>query len=184
MHGRSRKESEPEATEETLLAMLNPSVMASVNYVFIMALVIGCITAKKVIKCTCCCVVAIKLHSQKTLGKRKNIGKTTRGEINMARNVRATHNEHLCDPEVAAEYLTDALEEGDASVILMALRNIAEAQEGGITGLAMRSDLGRESMYKMLSSTGNPKLVNFTKLIQGLGLKLTVEQDPHYHASI
>ncbi|TLM80017.1 addiction module antidote protein [Microbulbifer harenosus] len=99
----------------------------------------------------------------------------------MAPNVRATHNEHLRDPEVAAEYLSEALEEGDASVILMALRNIAEAQEDGITGLAKRSHLGRESMYKMLSASGNPKLSSFTKVIHGLGLKLKVEIDKNPH---
>ena len=100
-------------------------------------------------------------------------------EIIMTRNVRATHNVQLRDSEVAAEYLSEALEDGDIAVILMALRNIAEAQEDGITGLAMRSDLGRESMYKMLSASGNPKLDSFTKVIHGLGLKLKVEQDSH-----
>lgn len=102
----------------------------------------------------------------------------------MARNIRPTHNEHLRDPEVAAEYLSEALEDGDAAVILMALRNIAEAQEDGITGLATRSELGRESMYKMLSASGNPKLSSFTKIIHGLGLKLKVEKDvPPHHAA-
>lgn len=95
----------------------------------------------------------------------------------MTRNVRATHNEHLRDPEIAAEYLSEALEDGDAAVILMALRNLAEAQEDGISGLAKRSSLGRESMYKMLSTTGNPKLSSFTKVVHGLGLKLKVESD-------
>ena len=95
----------------------------------------------------------------------------------MARNVRTTHNEHLRDPEVAAEYLSEALKDGDAAVILMAIRNIAEAQEDGITGLALRSELGRESMYKMLSASGNPKLSSFTKVVHGLGLKLKVETD-------
>lgn len=95
----------------------------------------------------------------------------------MSRNVRSTHNVHLRDPEVAAEYLNEALEDGDATVILMALRNLAEAQEDGISGLAERSHLGRESMYKMLSASGNPKLSSFTKLIHGLGLKLKVETD-------
>lgn len=97
----------------------------------------------------------------------------------MTRNVRSTHNQYLRDPEVAAEYLSEALDDGDPSVILMALRNIAEAQEGGIAELAFKSELGRESMYKMLSTTGNPKLSSFTKVIQGLGLKLRVEQDTH-----
>ena len=95
----------------------------------------------------------------------------------MSRNVRSTHNVHLRDPEVAAEYLNEALGDGDAEVILMALRNLAEAQEDGISGLAARSQLGRESMYKMLSASGNPKLSSFTKLIHGLGLKLKVETD-------
>lgn len=92
----------------------------------------------------------------------------------MARNVRMTHSEHLRDPAVAAEYLNAALEDGDPSVVLMALRNIAEAQEGGIAGVAERAQLGRESMYKMLSSSGNPKLSSFTKLIRSLGLHLEV----------
>ena len=94
----------------------------------------------------------------------------------MTRSVRETHNDLLRDPEVAAEYFSAALEEADAAVILMALRNVAEAQEDGISGLATRSELGRESMYKMLSKSGNPKLSSFTKVIQGLGLKLKVER--------
>ncbi len=96
----------------------------------------------------------------------------------MARNVRTTHSEYLRDPEVAAEYLSEALDDGDPAVILMALRNIAEAQEDGISGLASRAHLGRESMYKMLSATGNPKLSSFTKLVHGLGLHLKVEAHP------
>lgn len=92
-------------------------------------------------------------------------------------NVRTTHNQQLREAEVAAEYLNEALADGDAAVILMALRNIAEAQEGGITELATRSELGRESMYKMLSASGNPKLSSFTKVVQGLGLTLRVENN-------
>lgn len=92
-------------------------------------------------------------------------------------NVRATHNKHLQDQEIAAEYLSAALDDGDPAVILIALRNIAEAQEDGISGLATRSCLGRESMYKMLSASGNPKLSSFTKVIHALGLRLKVEQN-------
>lgn len=94
------------------------------------------------------------------------------------RNVRQTHNQHLRDREVASAYLNEALESDDPTVVLMALRNIAEAQEDGITGLAARATLGRESMYKMLSSSGNPKLSSFVKVIHGLGLRLSVEPDP------
>jgi len=95
----------------------------------------------------------------------------------MTRNIRTTHNKHLRNSQVAAEYLSDALAESDPGVVLMALRNIAEAQEGGMAGLAARTQLGRESMYKMLSEEGNPKLSSFTKVIRGLGLHLKVQ--PH-----
>lgn len=47
----------------------------------------------------------------------------------MARNIRATHSKHLRDPEVAAEYLNLALQEDEPGIVLMALSNIAEAQE-------------------------------------------------------
>jgi probable addiction module antidote protein len=142
---------------------------------------IGCITARKGSRYICCCVVVTSPPNPRTSGRPKSTGKITSGGINMACNVRATHNEHLRDPEIAAGYLSEALEHGDAAVILMALRNIAEAQEDGISGLAQRSHLGRESMYKMLSASGNPKLSSFTKVVHGLGLKLKVETDLTHH---
>ncbi len=55
----------------------------------------------------------------------------------IAHNVRTTHSEHLRNPEVAAEYLNLALQEDDPDIMLMALRNIAEAHEGGIAGLTL-----------------------------------------------
>ena len=100
-------------------------------------------------------------------------------EANKQRNVRTTHNRHLRNQQVATEYLNAALDDGNTAVILMALRNIAEAQKDGISGLAIRSSLGRESMYKMLSSSGNPKLSSFTRVVHALGLKLKVERDIH-----
>jgi len=92
-----------------------------------------------------------------------------------SRNVRETHNKQLRDSEVAAEYINQALESGDSSIILMALRNIVEAQSDGISGVASRANLGRESMYKMLSPKGNPKLSSLTTLLKSIGLQLHVE---------
>lgn len=91
-----------------------------------------------------------------------------------SRSVRKTHNEHLRNPEVAAEYINQALDSGDSAIILMAIRNVAEAQEDGIAGLAKRAHLGRESIYKMLSAAGNPKLSSLDRLMHGLGLHLKV----------
>lgn len=93
----------------------------------------------------------------------------------VSRNIRETHNKHLRDLQVATEYLNEAIESGDKSIMLMAIRNIAEAQPDGIAGLADRAGLGRESMYKMLSSKGNPKLDSFIRLMYGLGLRIKIE---------
>lgn len=92
-----------------------------------------------------------------------------------SRSVRKTHNKNLNDPVIAAEYINHALASEDPAIILMAIRNVIDAQEGGISKAAQKSDLGRESMYKILSPSGNPKLSTFTALVHGLGLKLVVQ---------
>lgn len=94
-----------------------------------------------------------------------------------SRSVRKTHNRNLKDPIVAAEYINYALESEDTAIILMAIRNVVDAQDDGISGVATKAQLGRESMYKMLSSKGNPKLSTLTSLFHGLGLKITVQPD-------
>lgn len=85
--------------------------------------------------------------------------------------------ESLKDHDEAVAYLNAALEEslkGDAEskeVLLIALRNVAEAQ-GGLAKIAKKAHLGRESLYKTLSPRGNPSLSTFTALMQAMGLQL------------
>ena len=94
-----------------------------------------------------------------------------------SRNVRQTHNKHLRNSKVAAEYINHALASEDVAIILMAIRNVVDAQEGGISGVAEKASLGRESMYKMLSPNGNPKLSTLNSLFHGLGLKIVVHPE-------
>jgi len=86
----------------------------------------------------------------------------------------------LGDPEEAAAYLNAALEEGSQEAFLMALRDVAEAH--GMSDVARRADLNRESMYRMLSRRGNPRLSSLAVLLDELGLKLTVETRETAHA--
>lgn len=85
--------------------------------------------------------------------------------------------EQLRDHDEAVVYLNAALEEslkGDEEsqqVFLIALRNVAEAQ-GGISALAKKAHVGRESLYKTLSGTGNPKWHTLVSLCIALGLNL------------
>ncbi len=78
--------------------------------------------------------------------------------------------EHLETEEDMAAYLEAALEEGDSALIAAALGDIARAK--GMTQVAREAGLGRESLYKALSSSGNPEFSTILKVIQALGLQL------------
>ena len=80
----------------------------------------------------------------------------------------------LKDPAEAAAYLEAALEEGDQAVILLALRQIAQAQ-GGVAEIARKAKLTREATYKMLSKSGNPELRSLSALLKATGLRIAVK---------
>ena len=71
-----------------------------------------------------------------------------------------------------AGYLDACLEEdnGDGVLIRKALGNIARAY--GMSQIARDTGLGRESLYKALSTDGNPEFATIMKVIKALGLKL------------
>ncbi len=69
-------------------------------------------------------------------------------------------------------YLEAALEENDPALIAAALGDVARAK--GMTEVAKKAGLGRESLYKSLSAQGNPELSTVLKVIHALGLKLQV----------
>lgn len=81
--------------------------------------------------------------------------------------------EHLKSKADIAAYLEAALEDGDPSVIAAALGDIARVK--GMSDVARKAGLGRESLYKALSSDGNPEFATILKVVQALGLKLSVE---------
>ena len=78
--------------------------------------------------------------------------------------------EHLESEEDIAAYLGAAFEEGDPSLIAAALGDIARAK--GMAQIARDTGLGRESLYKALSSEGNPEFATIMKVVSALGLKL------------
>ncbi len=84
----------------------------------------------------------------------------------------------LRNKKEAASYLQVALDEyqndGSTEALLLALRHVAEAQ-GGLSQLSRKTHLNRESLYKTLSSKGNPKLQTVGLLLKGLGFHLYIE---------
>ena len=81
-------------------------------------------------------------------------------------------SEYLDDEEVIAEYLTAALEDPNPGVFLIAVANVAKAR--GIAKVAQDSGLGRESLYKALAPGAKPRYETVRKLMDALGVKLTV----------
>ncbi len=82
--------------------------------------------------------------------------------------------ESLKDPNEAAAYLEAAIEDGDQAVLMLALRQVAQAQ-GGIAKIARKAKLTREATYRMLSKAGNPELRSLTALLAATGLRLAVK---------
>lgn len=98
----------------------------------------------------------------------------------MKRKASISHDEAIVrelkdNPDFAEEYLKAALEDaGEPKVLLIALRHLAEAR-GGIAKIAKKAGIERESLYRALSPTGNPRLSTLVAVTKAIGLKLTVE---------
>jgi probable addiction module antidote protein len=80
----------------------------------------------------------------------------------------------LTDPVEAAAYLDAAIEEADQAVLMLALRQVAQAQ-GGVSEIARRAKLTRDATYRMLSNRGNPELRSFKAILAATGLRLSVK---------
>lgn len=79
---------------------------------------------------------------------------------------------YLDNEEVIAEYLNAALENPDPRMFLLAVGNVAKAR--GIANVAEEAGLGRESLYKALAPGAKPRYETVRKLVDALGVKLTV----------
>lgn len=84
----------------------------------------------------------------------------------------------ISDPQYAKEYLQLALEdsrkEKDPQLFLLALRDVVEAQ-GGIPSLAKKMNVPKRSLYKAISEDGNPRFNTLARILDSLGLQLSVE---------
>lgn len=89
----------------------------------------------------------------------------------------------LKNPNRAAAYLEASIEafqeDGNKDALLLALNDLARAQ-GGLSTLAKKTSLNRQTLYKTLSSCGNPRLKTFGAIVNALGFRLTVAHKTNY----
>lgn len=73
-----------------------------------------------------------------------------------------------------AAYLEAMLADGDTRAVPIALRTVADAV-GGMTALAEKTGLSRETLYRTLSNKGNPRLDTLAAILAAFGLRLAVQ---------
>ena len=81
--------------------------------------------------------------------------------------------DYLDSEEMIAEYLSAALEDENPDVFLAAVSDVAKAR--GMTAIAASTGLGRESLYKALAPRAKPRYETIVKVLDGLGVRLTVQ---------
>jgi probable addiction module antidote protein len=84
------------------------------------------------------------------------------------RNYREFVTETVKNPEEAAEYLRASLEEYSSDGNL-------EDLQGGITELAKKTELNRQTLYRTLSKEGNPRIKTLRSVLSSLGFRLSVD---------
>lgn len=90
----------------------------------------------------------------------------------MTKYTRFDPSKYLDDDEAIAIFMQEILDSGDPKIIAAGLGDVARAK--GMTELAAKSGLSRESLYRALSDEGNPRLDTLLKVLEALGVKLTV----------
>ena len=83
--------------------------------------------------------------------------------------------EKLKDPERALAYLNAAFDDEDERVFLLALKNVLQAQGEDMTAVAQEAQLTRQSLYKILSKSGNPKLTSLRSILHVLEYDLAIQ---------
>ena len=81
--------------------------------------------------------------------------------------------DQLQDAEFAAEFLNAAGEDDDPKTYLTALRKVVDAR-GGMALIADKTKLSRETLYRTLSTRGNPTIKTLSTILKATGLKIAV----------
>ena len=88
---------------------------------------------------------------------------------------------YLDSDEAVAAYITEGLLTSDLELVAHAIGVAAKAR--GMTQIAERTGLSRESLYKALSADGHPQFETINLVLKALGLRLRVEpasaEDPN-----
>jgi len=79
--------------------------------------------------------------------------------------------EYLQSDAEIASYLTEAYEDENPAVFIVALGHVVRSK--GVSNMAEKTGLNRESLYKAFSGKAQPKWDTVHKLLHALGIHMT-----------
>lgn len=79
------------------------------------------------------------------------------------------------DSSLAAQVLSEFLEEGNQGELLLALREMTKAF-GGVQNIAEQVGLNPGLLDRQLASEGNPLISNFSAILKTMGMQLRVRK--------
>jgi probable addiction module antidote protein len=80
--------------------------------------------------------------------------------------------DHLLTEDELSQYLTDAYEDDDPAVFVVALGHAIKHR--GVAQVADAAGLNRESLYKVINGKVQPKWNTIHRLMRALGMRLSV----------
>ena len=80
--------------------------------------------------------------------------------------------DYLETREEVNEYLNNAYMDDDPRLFLVALGYLAKKQ--GMSKVAKKAGLNRESLYKALAGEGNPRFSTVSRVVKALGCRLAI----------
>ena len=130
-----------------------------------------CIADKTGQRWCCCCALATSDPNPKISRQHMPTGKNTKPA---AASIPFRAADYLRTCADIAAYLEAMLADGDTRAVPIALRTVADAV-GGMTALAEKTGLSRETLYRTLSNKGNPRLDTLAAILAAFGLRLAVQ---------
>ena len=113
-----------------------------------------------------------KSSQKKDIKKAKELAKRQQEDTMTLKTTPYNPFDYLETQEEINEYLTDAFQDEDLRLFVVALGYLAKKK--GMTEVAKKTGLNRESLYRALSENGNPKFATISKVSKALGCKLAV----------
>ncbi len=97
-------------------------------------------------------------------------------DLDLSNTKRFEASRFLDSPETIAAYLAEALKSNDTHVLMHAMGEVAKAR--GVNKLAQDAGVNRESLYKTFKGGSKTRFETIQKLMQALGVELTVRPLP------